>query len=892
MFVFGFMLNITFAQLPDDLSNYKSSQINDEQLKKYVDQASKTGMTQDQLLAEIRKKGLPESEIVLLTERIKNLQGTSNNAGTATTSVDVQQTRVVATNATNVSTVPSVIKNKKELPIFGADLFSTSNTSFEPPVNIPTPLNYKLGARDELIIDVYGENDRQQKTTISPDGYIRLAYVGQIFLTGLTIEEATARIRSKLLKVYPGLASGKTKLSVSLGNIKTIKITIIGNAVKPGSYSVSSLATVFNALYLSGGPDPNGSFREIELIRNSKVIQNIDVYQYLLRGSRFQDVRLEDMDIINIPFVKIKVSLSGEVKKAAIFEMLPNETLSSLLQYAGGFKDGAYRSLIKAERFTNSEKKILDIKENEFKTLKLVSGDSYLVEAILDKYENKVSIKGSVFRPGSFAFTTGMRLKDLVAKAEGFKEDVYLDKAIIYRLREDKTKEISSISLRSLDKDSPNNILLKKDDEVVVSSIFDFVDENGITIVGAVRNPGAIDFRENIALKDLIQIRGGLREDAYTGRASITRRRSNGTTVNFDIDLNNMLSGDSDLVLKRNDVVYIASTSEMKDKATVSIYGEVHRAGTFPFSDSLSLKGLVLLAGGFTDLASIENIEIARRRNDVDPTNKNSILADVIKLSLDTTDLAFDKKSIKLLPYDIVSVRRTPFKRSQQTVRIEGQVLYPGDYPITSRQERLSDLIKRAGGLIAEANIHGARLNRLRDGNERTDKAQVDKISKQANDSTGLLTKTYDKAVNEIVIDLAKALKNPGGNNDITLEPGDRLFVTKFEPMVEVNGEVLRPVRLNYVAGRGMKYYISAAAGFVGSAQKNKTFVVYPNGKAAQTKHILGIFRKYPEIEPGSQVFVPKVPERKGTDYAKAGIIISAVSALITAFALAYQLTK
>jgi protein involved in polysaccharide export with SLBB domain len=882
---------MAFSQIPDDLSKFKSSQITDAQLKQYIDQAAKSGVSEQQVEAEFKKRGLPEPEMAILRGRIKLLQSGTGSGAAATNTVNTENaTERVAPAKENVS---APVLKSAGLQVFGSELFNKSNISFEPNLKIPTPKNYILATDDQLIIDVFGVNEKQQVVKINAEGVIRLDYVGQIFLNGLTIEEATSRIKSKLSKVYPGISSGKTKLTVSLGNIRSIKVTIIGEAAKPGTYTLSSLATVFNALYESGGPSPSGSFREIELVRNNKTIQKIDIYNFLLKGDQSHNLRLEDMDVIRIPIVKTKVSISGAVKRQGIFEMLDGDQFDKLLSFAGGFKDDAYKALIKAERFTDKEKKILDIHSDSFINFSLVSGDVFEVSSILDRYENKVTITGSVFRPGAYALTENMTVKDLILKSEGFKEDVFLQKALITRYREDRVKEIISIGLSDL-QNPKNNIKLQKDDELSIASIFDFKDTYTVSVTGAVRKPGNFPYLENITLKDVIQLAGGLKDDLYTDLAVLTRRKKDRSSEVMTFSLDSVINHSININLQPEDQVYISSKSEMDNTYTISVFGEVFKPGNIEYSKNLTLKSALFKAGGLTDLASIKNIEIARKRNDISPNDPNARLSDLIFVKLDTTDLNFIKDDVLLQPQDVITVKSDPFKQAPRTVSIYGDVLFPGTYTLETRKLRLTDLIERAGGLTIEANIEGTRLGRYKSENLRTDKVAVQKISYQVKDSTGQLKATYEKQTDEVVIDLQEAIKNPSGRANIYLEPGDYMFVPKFDPMVGVNGEILRPIKTPYVSGKSLRYYVNAAAGFVSSAEKNKVFVVYQNGKAAKTKMILGLFRKYPKIKPGANIFVPKEYEKpkKGFDAQKGLIISSALAALATMAVAIVNATK
>lgn len=885
IFALSFSNNAT-AQLPANMRITAADQISDDMLRAYLEYANKRGFTQEQIEADFTKRGLTSfEEMGKLRARIQVLQPQSANA--ATVQDTSARTAAIQVTENGVQTILTT-GTQDTLLLYGTELFNNSELSFTPSMQLATPLNYKLGPGDQLQIDVSGINDSKQSTTVTSEGVIRLNYVGPIAVSGLTIEEATAKIKSRLTSIYPALRSGGTKLVISLGSIRSIKVVVIGAAVKPGTYTLPSVATVFEALYACGGPNANGSFRNIELVRNGKLIQKMDAYDILVKGDQSSFVRLNDMDVIRIPFTESRITIQGQVKQPGVYEMRPTETLEDLIEYAGGYTDNAYTAMLKLERLTDKEKKIIDISKDIIPSFITKSGDNYTIGALLNRFENRVDIKGAVFRPGSYAFTPGMRITDLMAKAEGFKEEAYAEQALLYRLRDDRTKEILSVDLRNLTENSTNNILLKKDDELVVSDIFELRDDYTVSISGAVRVPGEIGFRENMSLKDLILISGGLQEDVYTGRAIVTRMKADRSFETINIDFENLLSDpQTDFKLLRNDDVFISPQSVLNDKATVSIFGEVHNPGTFTYGDSVTLKSLVLYAGGFTEFAELTNIEIARRRNDVDPMNSNSKLSDIIRISLDTTNLDFGSVDYILQRNDVVSIKRNPFMQSLRTVKVKGEVLYQGSYTLESRITRLSDLVKKAGGALPEANLYGARLTRTRSPNTLYASESIKRINQLVKDTSSAYVSVSDRESDDIVIDLKEAMENPGGRADILVEPNDVLFIPKFESMVIVDGEVLKPVKVSYRNGKGLRYYISSAAGFIKSADKGRTFVIYPNGRASRTKKILGLFRSYPKITPGTQVFVPKdIPKEKDVTASLTRLV-----AVLTGLATATSLT-
>ncbi len=787
--IFLFVTNIANAQLPADMSKVKSADITDAQLQDFVQKAAGSGLSESQIIEEFSKRGMPANEINQLRGRIGALS-TSSASGSVAASAQTP-------NRTSVSQNQQA--NNGAGTIFGSELFANPSLSFEPDLRIPTPKNYVLGPDDKLMLDVYGVNLSQQTLTVSSEGSVYVKYAGPVQVNGLTIEEASRVINAKLAKFYPSISSGATKVQLALTGIRSIKIIVIGAAKKPGTYSLTSLATLFNALYVSGGPTDNGSFRNIELIRNNKQIIKADLYDFLLNSSQKANVRLMDNDVIKIPYIKTRISLAGEINRAGLFEMQPNETLKDALGFAGGYKSNAYKARITGIRNTDFEREIIDLPKSLIESFVPKDGDAYSIGSLIDKYQNRVTIEGTVFKPGSYALENGLTIANLLQKAEGLKEDAYTGRATIIRTRDDLTKEYITISL--LD-DAGKNYLLQKEDVVSIASIFD-----------------------------------------------------------------------------------------IKEKFAVAIYGAVRKPGSYAFEDSLSLKSLLLLAGGFADNATGLGIEISRRKRDVEVNNPKSPIVEIIKID-DNKDLSKFSADIKLKPFDIISIKVDPFYKSQINVFINGEVVSPGAYTLTSRVEKISDLLKRAGGALYTANIEGARLKRKKNKYD-VDLSVVRKIAESAaKDSSNVVLDNERKDYFEIAIDLQEIIDNPGSKSDILLQEGDAIMIPEKDNMVTIAGEVFKALSINYTEGKGLKRYITDAGGFTNSANKHKTYVIYPNGKADRIKKSFLFFNKFPIIYAGTKIFVPKEEEKKGTDYAKTGLLVTGLSALITAFALAYQITK
>ncbi len=790
---FTFLVN---AQLPANMSRVKSADISDAQLLDFVQKAQAAGQTETQIIQEFTRRGMPIAEINNIRARISSFTPISSSAtsGNQTQGPSRTQEGQKSIKGNNVG-----VYNYNEKTIFGTELFSNPSLSFEPDLRIPTPKNYVIGPDDKLQLDIYGVNLSQQDLRVNSEGNVYIKYAGPIQVNGLTIEEATRLINSRLAKYYPAIANKQTSIQLSVTSIRSIKIMVIGAVKKPGTYSLSSLASLFNALYVSGGPTENGSFRNIELIRNNKKIITADLYEFLLNGTQKSNVRLMDNDIVKIPFVQTKVALTGEINREGYFELQSGETLNDAIGFAGGFKSEAYKARITGIRNTDFDRKVIDIIKDSFNVFVPQNGDEYEIGSIIGKYQNRISVEGAVYKPGNYSLENGLTVEKLLQKAAGLKEDAFTGRALIVRTKNDLTKEYLSIDLLS---DSGKNTLLQKDDIIEISSIFDIKDEFTVSINGAVRKPGVVPYEEN-----------------------------------------------------------------------------------------LSLKSLILMSGGFADNATGKGIEISRRKRDVEVNNPKSPIVEIIRID-DDKNLSQISADVILKPFDVVNIKADPYYKSQITVSIRGEVLNPGEYTLTSRSEKISDLIKRSGDLLYTANIEGAKLVR-KNYYGTTDLDVVEKIAESsAKDSSGVIAEQERKPYREVSIALTKIINNPGSKDDILLEEGDQIIIPAYDNMVSVAGEVFKPLSISYDDDKNLKDYLFDAGGVTKSANRKRVFVVYPNGKAATTKTVFLFFKKYPTITAGTKIFVPKEPEKKGTDFGKAGVIVSALSGLITTLAIVYQISK
>jgi protein involved in polysaccharide export with SLBB domain len=668
--------------------------------------------------------------------------------------------------------------------IFGADLFRSGNTTFEPNLRLATPVNYVVGPDDQLNINVYGSSLVNWKLDVSLEGNINIPGVGLLNVAGKTIEQATASIKSKLAANNYAVGKG-TSVQVSLGNIRSIKVIIVGEVEKPGTYTLPSLATVFNALYSANGPNDNGSFRKIEIIRNNRVIRHLDIYDFLVKGDQKDNIGLQDQDIIRVPTYRIRVEIKGEIKHHALFEVLPGETLTDVIRFAGGFTDQAYTSVVKVSQISDQQRRITDVVESDYKNYIPLRGDVYTVGRILDRFENRVTINGAVFRPGQYELKKGLSLTQLIKEAAGLQEDAFTGTGTITRLRPDNTTEIVSFNLADVISKSVADILLQREDVVNISSIFD-----------------------------------------------------------------------------------------LRDQYRVSIKGEVRRPGEFSYSEGLSVADLIIRAGGFAEGASARRIEVARRINNSDPKSKTSFISQVFSVNVDA-QLKSGDAQFKMEPFDIVSVYSLPGYDIQKTVKIEGEVLYPGFYTIQKKNEKVSDIVARAGGITASADVEGGTLRRDNISLLGIDKNKVDTggIARERVDRLNRLKQSLKDSTNNnkelqlrnnyIGIDLGAILNKPGSSIDLIMEDGDIIRIPKQQQVVRVNGEVLYPSAIVYDRDKTFKGYVLNAGGYAPDGLKRGAYVVYSNGTVKGTRKFL-FWNSHPEVKAGSEIYVPKKPERKG----------------------------
>lgn len=667
--------------------------------------------------------------------------------------------------------------------IFGTALFSDPATSnpFQPNMSMATPRNYIVGPGDQLNIRLYGFSESDFSQTVSQEGYVYFAQatgIGPVLVSGLTVEQAKARMVSRLSSKFVGLRRStygpqNTFLEVSLSGIRSIRVTVTGDAIRPGTYTLSSLSTVMNAIYQAGGPNELGSFRKVQLIRNNRVVATLDLYDYLLNGTQSNDFRLQDNDNIRFTTFIQRVEIIGTVKRNNIFEMLKGETLDRLLFYAGDFASNAYKGRVKVTRLTDRERKVVDVTAPEYKTFVMLDGDVVGVEQLLDRFENQLTIEGAVFRPGQYSLDQNKTLKQLIASAEG------------------------------------------------------------------------------------------LKGDAFTGRISIVRTREDLAIENITVNLENILAGSlPDITLQREDQIIIPSRFDLAEAASVSVQGEVNipKEG-IPFMANMTLNDALLRSGGLKESAAASQVEVVRRKKDVDPTSASAQVAEIIRFSVNR-DLSInaDENKFVLEPFDQIIVRRSPNYLVQTYANIEGEVILPGSYAIRSKDQKVSDLIGLAGGLTPQAYVPGATLVRRVTLSPDEIARQQQSIQELANDATRSSVEVETISVDKpeaIGINLKRILENPASPENIQLQAGDVLRIPKLLETVRIQGEVLLPTTVKFRTGQTFQDYISQSGGFTSKSQRKRSFVVYANGSVDRTRRFM-FFNLYPRVEPGSEVVIPR----------------------------------
>ena len=598
-------------------SSMKVGQMSDQQIMQIWQQAQKSGMSETEAMNLLVRKGLNPTEVNGFKKRLVQLQ--SSNKSKFTTQNTIKDTSEFMRDSSWIVEVP---QQKKISLNYGFEFFSNPGNSFEPNMRIYTHKNYIVGPDDELNISLTGLNEANIDAKVSPEGNIQIPYAGIVNLNGLSIEQATQKIKNKMKNVYPAIVSGKTSLFISLGNIKSIRISVIGEAERPGNYLVSALASFFNVLYLSGGPSNNGSLRKIELIRNNKIIETIDFYSFLQKGLLQKDIRLEDQDVIRFPVYEKRVYISGEIKRPAIYELLSKETLTDLIQYGGGLGDSATKDVAKIVQIGDKEKKIKDISASDYSYYIPHNADSVFFEKILPRYGNRIVLTGAVYRPGNYELTDHLSLAQLIKKADGLREDAFANRGYIKRKKNDAEREFISFDTKEIIAGNQTDISLLREDSVFILAKDSLQDIPVITIAGSVRTPGSFQYRKGLALEDVILLAGGFTNDAANHKIEISRLEKNkaDTLANKLIDILR-IDVDADLHQQKNktllqplDYIFVPRLLNYHSLGNIQIRGEVLYAGDYTLERrDETVQEVIKRAGGITPYASMGDVQVYRK---------------------------------------------------------------------------------------------------------------------------------------------------------------------------------------------------------------------------------------------------------------------------------------
>lgn len=696
-----------------------------------------------------------------------------------------------------------LLAEKRKKKVFGRDIFNNKDLTFEPNMNIATPQNYILGPGDAVYIDIYGASQKTIESTVSPDGEVTIEGFGPVQVSGLTVAQANARLRSTL-----GARYSSSKIKLTVGQTRSIMINVMGEVKNPGTYTLPAFATVFHALYMAGGTNDIGTMRNIKVYRNNRLVSVVDIYDYILNGKLTGNVRIADNDVISVGPYDCLVNITGKVKRPMYYEMKRNESVGTLLKYAGGFTGDAYKKSVRIVRKTGREYSVYNVDEFDMSAFHLADEDSVSVDSILPRFSNMVEVKGAVFRPGMYQ-------------------------------------------------------------------------------VGGDIN----------SVKTLIEHADGLREEAFTARAVMHRMKKDRTLEVVPVDVEGILDGTvPDIPIQNNDVLFIPTKQEMMEEQTITIHGEVQYPGIYRYADNETLEDFVLQAGGLKQTASTVKVDVSRRIVNPKALTTDSVIARTYTFALKDGFVIDGTPGFKLMPFDEVYVRKSPGYYKQQNVVVEGEVMFSGTYTLSKKNQRLSDLIKSAGGVNDRGYIAGARLERKVNESERARMEAVLKKAKEEAEQMEIEAAKENKKIDlkdsekikkfeipefySVGIELDKALANPGCDADIVLREGDKIIVPQYNGTVKINGAVMYPNTVGFQKGKKAKYYINQAGGFSEKAKKSQTYIVYMNGTIAKVS-------QNAKPKPGCEIVVPEKEINKMTIAEKMtiGTSVASIATMIATLA-------
>ena len=800
------------------------AQMSDIQVMQYVQRESKNGASQSQIATKLMQKGVTMQQLQRVRSQYEKMNGTSavRSSGSTTdqltadsrmresngavrvdaegnelyvqkvgTSTDADGETATVENRQKVY-IPDSVNTINGKRVFGRDIFNNKALSFEPNMNIATPTSYIVGPGDKVFVDVYGGSQKSEQMEVGPDGSIVVTGYGPIHIAGLSVAAANAKIKQTLGKRY-----SSSKIRMTLGQTRTIMVNVMGEVMAPGTYTLSAFASVFHALYMAGGVNSLGTLRDIKVFRGGRQIASVDIYDYILNGKLSGNIRLAENDVIMVgPYQNI-VDVAGNVKRPMAYEMKKNESIATLLKYAGGFTGDAYKKAVRVNRTAGEQYSVYNVNEFDMSSFRLQDGDSVTVSGNLRRYENMVEIAGAVFRPGQYSLGGNVTtVKGLIEQADGLTEDAFAGRGVLHRMKEDRTRRVISLDIQGI---------------------------------------------------------------------------LNGTVA--------------DVPLENEDVLTIASKQEKTNERTVTIFGEVMFPATYEYADDESIEDLIIQAGGLTDAASTVKVDVSRRMIDPKATEDSPEVAQTFSFTLKDGFVVDGSKDFTLQPYDEVYVRKSPGYMPQRNVSVEGEVLFAGNYPLTRKNQRLSEVVKAAGGVTKEAYIRGARIERPMNDDEKFRLNRILQLAKVQSGAGFDANKVEQDSVYYVAIELDKALANPGSDYDVVLREGDRIIVPEFSGTVKIDGNVMYPNTASYSSGKSYKWYVrNQAGGFGMGAKKSRAFILYQNGAVKKASGA--------KIEPGCEIFVPSKTRSANDKISMIANLGTSLATMVTMLATVTNLIK
>ena len=802
------------------------AQMSDIQVMQYVQREMKNGSSQSQIATKLMQKGVTMQQLQRVRSQYEKLNGTSavRSSGSTTDQltadsrmresngavrVDAEGNELYVQKVGSSNTDEDMLENstlsdrqKVYIPdsvntingkrVFGRDIFNNKALSFEPNMNIATPTSYIVGPGDKVFVDVYGGSQKSEQMEVGPDGSIVVTGYGPIHIAGLSVAAANAKIKQTLGKRY-----SSSKIRMTLGQTRTIMVNVMGEVMAPGTYTLSAFASVFHALYMAGGVNSLGTLRDIKVFRGGRQIASVDIYDYILNGKLSGNIRLAENDVIMVgPYQNI-VDVTGNVKRPMAYEMKKNESIATLIKYAGGFTGDAYKKAVRVNRTAGEKYSVYNVNEFDMSSFRVQDGDSVTVGANLPRYENMVEIAGAVFRPGQYSLGGNVTtVKSLIEQADGLTEDAFAGRGVLHRMKEDRTRRVISLDIQGI---------------------------------------------------------------------------LNGTVA--------------DVPLENEDVLTIAAKQEKMNERTVTIFGEVMFPATYEYADDESIEDLIIQAGGLTDAASTVKVDVSRRMIDPKATEDSREVAQTFSFTLKDGFVVDGSKDFVLQPYDEVYVRKSPGYMPQRNVTVEGEVLFAGTYPLAHKNQRLSEVIKAAGGVTKEAYIRGARIERPMNDDEKFRLNRILQLAKVQSGAGFDSNKVDQDSVYYVAIELDKALANPGSDDDVVLREGDRIIVPEFSGTVKIDGNVMYPNTASYSAGKSYKWYVrNQAGGFGMGAKKSRAFILYQNGAVKKASGA--------KIEPGCEIFVPSKTRSANDKISMIANLGTSLATMVTMLATVTNLIK